>query len=339
MEVFDITRKNLESALLGNGFAKFRATQITQWIYQKRVFSFDEMSNISKEDRAKLAELFTITPMQPEEVFTSSDGTQKLAFKLYDGNVVETVIIPEETRCTLCVSTQAGCPLHCAFCRTGSLGFKRDLTVSEITGQVLAAQIASEERGQKITNLVFMGMGEPLLNFKNLLDSIEILLDDFCFNFSNRKITVSTSGVADKIVELGEKTKVNLAVSLHAVTDEKRSKIMPINKKYPLSALLRAIDSYPISRKMVVLEYVMLKNFNDTPEDAEKLAKIAKRYDAKVNLIPFNTFEGTAFEPTPMKKIIDFQNILIAKNVTALIRKSRGGDKLAACGQLGRVKS
>ena len=184
-----------------------------------------------------------------------------------------------------------------------------------------------------------MGMGEPLLNFENLLDSIDILLDDFGFNFSNRKITVSTSGIADKIVELGEKTKVNLAVSLHAVTDEKRDKIMPINKKYPLKELLKAIDSYPVSRKMVVLEYVMLKNFNDFPEDAEKLAKIAKRYDAKVNIIPFNTFDGAAFEPTPMKKIIDFQNILIAKNVTALIRKSRGGDKLAACGQLGRVKN
>lgn len=339
MELLDLTRKKLEDILLENGFAKFKATQIMQWIYQKRVFSFDEMTNISKSDRVKLAEMFEITPLFPSEVFTSSDGTQKLAFTLSDGNVVEAVIIPEETRCTLCVSTQAGCPLHCAFCRTGSLGFKRNLTVSEINSQVLSAQMAAEESGKRITNLVFMGMGEPLLNFQNLLDSIDILLDDFGFNFSNRKITVSTSGIADKIVELGEITKVNLAVSLHAVTDEKRDKIMPVNKKYPLKELLKAIDSYPVSRKMVVLEYVMLKNFNDTPEDAEKLAKIAKRYDAKVNIIPFNTFDGAAFEPTPMKKIIDFQNILIAKNVTALIRKSRGGDKLAACGQLGRVKT
>ena len=339
MELLDFTRKRLEEKLLENGFAKFKASQIMQWIYQKRVFSFDEMTNISKNDRVKLGEMFDISPVFPGETFTSSDGTEKLAFTLADGNVVEAVIIPEETRCTLCVSTQAGCPIKCAFCRTGSLGFKRNLTVSEINSQVLASQIEAEKSGKRITNLVFMGMGEPLLNFENLTNAIDILLDDFGFNFSNRKITVSTSGIADKIIELGERTKVNLAVSLHAVTDEKRDKIMPVNKKYPLKTLLKAIDSYPISRKMVVLEYVMLRNFNDFLEDAAALAKIAKRYDAKVNLIPFNTFEGAAFEATPMKKIIDFQNILISKNVTALIRKSRGGDKLAACGQLGRVGS
>ena len=230
MELLDFTRKKLESALLGNGFAKFKASQIMQWIYQKRVFSFDEMTNISKSDRVKLGEMFEITPVFPDETFTSSDGTEKLAFTLADGNVVEAVIIPEETRCTLCVSTQAGCPIKCAFCRTGSLGFRRNLTVSEINSQVLASQIESEKSGKRITNLVFMGMGEPLLNFENLLDATDILLDDFGFNFSNRKITVSTSGIADKIVELGERTKVNLAVSLHAVTDEKRDKIMPVNK-------------------------------------------------------------------------------------------------------------
>ena len=161
MELLDFTRKKLESALLGNGFAKFKASQIMQWIYQKRVFSFDEMTNISKSDRVKLGEMFEITPVFPDETFTSSDGTEKLAFTLADGNVVEAVIIPEETRCTLCVSTQAGCPIKCAFCRTGSLGFRRNLTVSEINSQVLASQIESEKSGKRITNLVFMGMGYP----------------------------------------------------------------------------------------------------------------------------------------------------------------------------------
>lgn len=339
MEILDFTREKLENLLEEKGYRKFKARQIMKWIYQKRLYSFSEMSDISKDDRVSLAELFEITPLSDIEIFSSEDGTKKLTFTLDDKNVVEAVIIPEEKRCTLCISSQAGCPLHCAFCRTGSLGFVRDLEVREIVSQVLAAQQTAEENGEKITNIVFMGMGEPLINFDNVIDAISILMDDFGFNFSNRKITVSTSGIADRIVELGVRTKVNLALSLHAVNDEKRSKIMPVNKKYPLSVLLKAVDEYPIQRKMVVLEYVMLKGFNDTPEDAFALAKIAKRLDAKVNIIPFNTFDGAKFEPTPMKKILDFQNILISKNVTALIRRSRGGDKLAACGQLGKVKN
>lgn len=338
MQLLDFTRKHLEIFLTEQGFKRFKAEQIMQWIYQKKVFSFDEMTNLSRQDRETFSQIFEITPLPAPQIFKSKDGTRKLTFTLEDGNVVEAVIIPEEKRRTLCISTQAGCPLCCAFCRTGSLGFSRNLEVREIVGQVVAAEMVLEESGQRLSNLVFMGMGEPLLNFDNLLKSIDILMDDFGLNFSNRRITVSTSGIADRIVELGERTNVNLAVSLHAVNDEKRSRIMPVNERFGLRQLLDALKGYPVGRKMIVLEYVLLNNFNDLPEDALALAKIAKLLDAKVNLIPFNTFPGAKFEPTPMKKILEFQNLLVAKHVTALIRKSRGGDELAACGQLGRLK-
>ena len=210
--------------------------------------------------------------------------------------------------------------------------------MSEITGQVLRAQMHVEKTEKRITNIVYMGMGEPLLNFKNTVDSIKILMDDLGMNFSNRKITVSTAGVADKIVPLGEMTGVNLAVSLHAVTDEKRSQIMNINNKYPIAELLKAARDYPAhQRKRVVLEYIMLKGFNDTVQDAKGLVKIAGQIKAKINLIPFHTFDGAPFEPTPMEDILKFQKYLTDRNVTALIRRSRGEDRLAACGQLGKV--
>lgn len=338
MEILELTKHAFESAVESAGYPKFRARQIIKWVYHRDVYSFEEMTDLSKEDRLSFAELFSITPLADPIVHESNDGTKKLTFSLDDGVVVESVIIPEEKRNTLCISTQAGCPLKCSFCRTGTLGFKRNLTVREITGQVIIAEQLLEKTEEHLSNVVYMGMGEPLLNFENTVGSIEILKDDTMLNFSNRRITVSTAGIADKIVELGERTAVNLAISLHAVNDEKRNEIMNINKKYPLKMLFDAARYYPgHQRKRVMLEYVMLKGFNDSDADAKELAKIAHSLNAKVNLIAFNTFDGAIFEPTPMKEILKFQEILISKNVTALLRKSRGGDDLAACGQLGKV--
>ena len=338
MELLDITRNIMEGVFEDAGYKAFRARQVFRWLYDSKVFNFDEMTNISRSDRERFSELFSITLIPEPEVFRSSDETEKLTFTLFDETVVESVIIPDGKRVTLCISTQAGCPLKCEFCRTGTLGFRRDLSVSEITGQVLRAQMHVEKTEKRITNIVYMGMGEPLLNFKNTVDSIKILMDDLGMNFSNRKITVSTAGVADKIVPLGEMTGVNLAVSLHAVTDEKRSQIMNINNKYPIAELLKAARDYPAhQRKRVVLEYIMLKGFNDTVQDATGLVKIAGQIKAKINLIPFHTFDGAPFEPTPMEDILKFQKYLTDRNVTALIRRSRGEDRLAACGQLGKV--
>ncbi|HQN72552.1 MAG TPA: 23S rRNA (adenine(2503)-C(2))-methyltransferase RlmN [bacterium] len=338
MEILEFTRQTFENAIESAGYPKFRARQIIRWIYHRDVYSFEEMTDLSKDDRVAFQELFSITPICEPAIHSSDDGTKKLTFMLEDGAVIESVIIPEEKRNTLCISTQAGCPLKCSFCRTGTLGFKRNLSVREIVGQVIRADNILEKTGEHLNNIVYMGMGEPLLNFENVVDSILILMDDLMLNFSNRRITVSTAGIADKIIELGEKTAVNLAISLHAVNDEKRSKIMDINKKFPIGSLINAARYYPAhQRKKVMLEYIMLKGFNDTAEDAKELAKIANQIDAKVNLIAFNTFEGAIFEPTPMKEILKFQEILISKNVTALLRKSRGSDELAACGQLGKV--
>lgn len=338
MELLDLTLSSMERAFQKAGYKSFRARQVFRWLYVAKVFDFEQMTNISKKDRDDYSKLFSLNLIAEPEVYKSEDETEKLTFTLDDGAVVESVIIPDWKRVTLCISTQAGCPLKCDFCRTGTLGFKRDLRVSEITGQVIRAAMHLENTEKKITNIVYMGMGEPLLNFENTVDSISILLDNLGMKFPKRKVTVSTAGVADKIVPLGERTGVNLAVSLHAVNDEKRSRIMSINKKFPLKDLIQASKDFPTHpRKQVVFEYLMLKGFNDTPADAKKLAKIAHEVNAKVNLIPFHTFDGAPFEPTPMEDILKFQQLLKDRNVMVLIRKSRGEDRLAACGQLGKI--
>jgi len=341
MDILDYTSEELKEYLIQNEFEKYRAGQIFQWIYQKFVFDFDEMTNISKKRRDELKKLFTFKePLFDVEIHSSSDGTEKLQFVTNDESSVEAVIIPEKDRNTLCISTQIGCPLSCTFCRTGSLGFKRNLTPGEIVWQVLYCQKYLMDKGRRVTNVVYMGMGEPLLNFESTMKSISILKDDMGMNFSNRKITVSTAGISDKIVEMGHREKVNLALSLHSPNDAVRTKIMPVTKKYPLKDLIETIKIYPISpRKRVLLEYVMLKGVNDSRKDAKELVKIAHYLNAKVNLIPFNIFEGCGFESTPMDEILAFQEYLASKNVTTLLRKSRGEDSLAACGQLGYVKT
>jgi 23S rRNA (adenine2503-C2)-methyltransferase len=341
IELFNLTHKQLIEVVEQNGFKKFRGNQIFEWIYAKTEFDFEKMTNISKQNRKEMAKIFSITPLKTPQIFIAPDKTEKYRFELDDGNLIETVLIPDKKRNTLCISTQAGCALKCSFCRTGSLGFARNLTVKEIVYQVIFAQKHLKKRNEKVNNIVFMGMGEPLLNFENTIDAISLIHDTQGLDFSNRRITVSTAGIIDKIIPLGEKTDgVNLAVSLHAADDETRSKIMPVNKTNPLKNLLNVLAKYPAhKRKRIVLEYILLKDINMREKDAKNLVKIAKKLNAKINLIPFNPFPGTIFEPASQEEMLAFQKLLIDRHATALMRKSRGGEKLAACGQLGLIKS
>ncbi|MCK5807939.1 23S rRNA (adenine(2503)-C(2))-methyltransferase RlmN [bacterium] len=336
MNLRGLTMQELTEEMLALHQPKFRAKQLFQWIHQHRVVNFSDMLNVSKELRASIDAAHTLTQLTITERHLSQDGTEKLTMTLEDKSVIEAVIIPDKKRITLCVSSQAGCPLNCSFCKTGHLGFLRNLTVAEIVGQVYAAQKIVEKQERRITNIVYMGMGEPLLNTGNVIKSIQILTDDFGQNFSNRKITVSTAGIADQLHQLGSETGVNLAISLHAATNELRDKIMPINKQFPLEVLMKAIREYPAhKRKKTVLEYILLKGINDSAADAKKLAKITHQLDAKVNLIPFNSFEGTSFEASSEEVVLAFQKLLVDKHITAIIRTARGDESSAACGQLG----
>ncbi len=336
MELIGLTRKTIEAELVKHEMKPFRARQIFQWIYQKLVTEFEEMTDISKEGRTYLHEHFSITPLAAPEVFASADGTEKYRFELADGNAIETVMIPEKERRTLCVSTQVGCPIKCSFCRTGSLGFARNLSVREIVGQVWFAEQRQRAAGSRISNIVFMGMGEPLLNLDAVCNSIEILLDELGFNLSNRRVTVSTVGIPGKLAELGRRTPVNLAISLHAVDNAVREKLIPMAKIYPLKELMKDIREYPLPpRRRPLIEYLMLKGVNDSPAAAQKLVKIVRSIDAKVNLIPFNSYDDCLFEPTPWEEVLAFQQILLDAKLTAIVRKSRGDETLAACGQLG----
>ncbi len=336
MNFFNLSLNELEELIITCNMRRYNAKQLFQWIYQKNIVSFDEMTNIKKEDRIKLSQILSLDFMNNYETFISPDETVKFKFKLKDESFVESVLIPEKDRNTLCISTQIGCPLACRFCRTGTMGFKRNLDTGEITGQILAVKKYLIEKNEKITNIVYMGMGEPLLNFENTIKSIDILKNDYAFAMSDRRITVSTAGIVDKIVELGEKTGVNLAISLHAPDQEKRLEIMPVTSaKYPFEKLVEALTKYPVpSRKRILIEYIMLKGVNDSEKDAYKLAKTANKLRAKVNIIPFNTFDTAPFEKSSDRQIEKFRDILISKNITAIIRKSRGSEEYAACGQL-----
>ncbi|MFO7736437.1 MAG: 23S rRNA (adenine(2503)-C(2))-methyltransferase RlmN [bacterium] len=339
MNILDLSFEELKKEIVRAGYKKFRAEQIFNWIYRKHTLSFQKMTNISLKAREELCEKFEIRTLPKPEIYKSPDGTQKLRFNTFDDSAVETVIIPEKNRNTICVSTQIGCPLGCLFCRTGYLGFKRNLETSEITGQILQAEKILKKENRRVTNIVYMGMGEPLLNFEKTVRSIKILKDDRGFNFSNRRITVSTVGISEKITELGKLTEVNLALSLHAVDNKTRSRIMPINRKNPIEPILEEVKRYPMhSRKKLLIEYIMLKDINDSENSAKALASIAHKINAKVNLIPFNSFRESRLKASSQKKIFDFQKILVDRHVTALIRKSRGEEHLAACGQLGHKK-
>ncbi|MBI5894065.1 MAG: 23S rRNA (adenine(2503)-C(2))-methyltransferase RlmN [Deltaproteobacteria bacterium] len=330
----DLTLNEIEHRLLSIGEKPFHARQIIAWLYAKNTASFDEMTDLSKGLREKLKTGFLIS--KPDIVSTeiSSDNTKKNLIKLDDGNCIESVLIPEENRLTLCVSTQAGCSLGCRFCMTGKMGFARNLKLSEMTDQIFAAQSALTDE-QKITNIVLMGMGEPLLNYDEVIKFLNILTEPKGFAFAARRITVSTAGIAPMIERLGKETKVNLAVSLNAAADEIRTNLMPINKKYPLKQLLDSCRRYPLQRnRRVTFEYILIKGVNDSLDDAKKLVKLLKDIPCKINLIPFNPFPDAGFERPDDKTVSAFQKILLDAEYTAFVRQSKGRDISAACGQL-----
>lgn len=339
--ILNLTKSEIKDILNLINEKPFRVSQILKWLYIKNVSSFREMSDLSVSLREKLSQIFCISDVTTEEIMESTDKSRKFIFKLGDDALIESVLIPEEKRNTLCISTQVGCPLSCSFCKTGRMGYKRNLTLSEIVGQVKSIlKIENDTLGRRITNLVFMGMGEPLLNYQNLRNALSILMDDSLYNFSKRKITVSTAGIVSNIIKLGSEIGVNLAISINSADEEKRTHIMPINKKYPLKLLRSTLIKYPIERRRrITFEYVMLKDFNDEISDAEKLCSFLQDIPAKVNLIPYNKAGETLFESSDEKKIEKFREYLLSKKIHTIIRRSRGADIGGACGQLGAYTS
>ncbi|WP_085901715.1 23S rRNA (adenine(2503)-C(2))-methyltransferase RlmN [Kiloniella majae] len=336
-----LSREELEAEVLSLGEAKFRAKQLWQWIYNRGAASFEEMTSLGKPFREKLEAGYVVGRPEIVEDLISVDGTRKWLLRFPDGNEVETVFIPEDDRGTLCVSSQVGCTLTCKFCHTGTQPLVRNLSPNEIVSQIIHARDAMEEwpssaPGRRVTNIVMMGMGEPLYNYENVKAALNIVMDGEGLTISRRRITLSTSGVVPEIRRCGVDLGVNLAISLHAVDDETRSKIMPINNKYPLKELLDACREYPgvSNSRRITFEYVMLKDVNDSMEDAKKLLQLLKGIPAKINLIPFNPWPGSFFECSSNNQIRRFSNYLFEKGVSAPIRTTRGEDILAACGQL-----
>jgi len=330
--LLDFTLPRLTEWLAARGEKPFRARQVFRWIHQRGVGDFDAMTDLAKTLREKLHASAEVRAPAVLSEHRSADGTIKWLFDVGTGNGIETVFIPEEDRGTLCVSSQVGCALACDFCSTGRQGFNRDLAVGEIIGQLWMAV----RSGVRVTNVVMMGMGEPLNNFAPVVDAMSIMLDDHAYGLSRRRVTLSTSGVVPQIRKLKEALPVALAVSLHAPNDAIRSRIMPVNDAYPISALLDACRDYLESapRDFITFEYVMLKGVNDAPDHARELARLLATVPSKVNLIPFNPFPDSGFEATEMERVRRFQKILLDAGYVATIRKTRGDDIDAACGQL-----
>jgi 23S rRNA (adenine2503-C2)-methyltransferase len=335
VNLLDFDRKGLQAFFVEWGEKPFRATQLLKWIYQEGVTDFSEMSNLSKPLRQKLSEHCHIGLPEIVAEQRASDGTCKWAMQMSCGNRVESVYIPESRRATLCVSSQVGCALACSFCSTAQQGFNRNLSCAEIIGQLYLAQ---QRLGpdQRISNVVMMGMGEPLLNFDNAVSAMNLMMDDFAFGLSKRRVTVSTSGVVPTMYRLAEVCDVSMAVSLHAPTDALRDQLVPINQKYPLNELMEACRRYAESgpRKHITFEYVMLDGINDTPEHARALLKLLKNVPSKINLIPFNPFPQSLYRCSDAATILKFRDILQDNDIVTTIRKTRGDDIDAACGQL-----
>jgi 23S rRNA (adenine2503-C2)-methyltransferase len=327
-----LPKQGIESFIKESGLPAFRARQLIHWIYERYARSIQDITEFSKDLRDALSDKAYISNLVLLDRQISKDKTEKFLFELEDRETIESVLIPEEERLTLCISSQVGCALGCLFCLTGKLGLKRNLKAHEIADQIINASRLILPR--RITNVVFMGMGEPLLNFEDVVDALWRITG--LMKISPRRVTLSTSGIAPKILELANRAPmVNLAISLNATTDKVRDYIMPVNKMYPLKKLLDACREFPIPpRRRITFEYVMLKGINDTPEDAKRLVNLLKGIPSKVNLIPFNPFEGCGFKRPDDETVLRFQQILVDSNMTALIRKSKGQDILAACGQL-----
>ncbi len=330
IDIKDFCLEELENFLQGLGKERYRAKQIFKWLYQKGAASFDEMTNLSKEFRGALSERVRVSSLVQEQVEVSVDGTKKFLFVLEDGSSIESVLIPEEDRATLCVSTQVGCAMGCTFCLTGTFRLTRNLRCAEIVNQVCAIQ-----KTERITNIVLMGMGEPLANLENVIRALKIMISADGFQISNRRVTVSTSGLVPEMEKLGKAVTVNLAVSLNATKDEQRDQLMPINRTYPLAALLAACRNFPLpNRRMITIEYVLVRGINDSLDDAKRLVRLLRGIPVKVNLIPFNEFEGCDYQCPEQQAIDRFHGYLLEKNLTVITRASRGADISAACGQL-----
>jgi 23S rRNA (adenine2503-C2)-methyltransferase len=341
--LLNLDRQGLEIFFTEIGEKPFRARQVMQWIHQHGVVDFADMTNLGKPLREKLAGLAEIRLPKITHEQVSEDGTRKWLLQLDDGNSIETVFIPEDDRGTLCISSQVGCSLNCSFCHTARQGFNRNLATWEIIAQLWVARRAMgwQMRDDRvISNVVLMGMGEPLLNYDNVISAMRIMLDDVAYGLSRRRVTLSTSGLIPAMKQLKRDCDVSLAVSLHAPDDELRNELVPINKKYPLADLMAACRDYVAgeSRRKITFEYVMLAGINDSDEHARKLASLLKNVPAKVNLIPFNSFPGTQYHCSSEKRINRFRDILIQNGLVTITRKTRGDDIDAACGQLaGRV--
>jgi 23S rRNA (adenine2503-C2)-methyltransferase len=331
----DLTLKEFEAQLIERKEPSYRAKQIWQWLFQKRAASFAEMTNLSAALRARLAEDFRISRLPILREAVSNDGTRKFLFGLSDGQTIESVLIPETNRLTLCVSTQAGCGFGCVFCATAVLGLKRNLRASEILDQILEASRSLAD-DQRITHVVLMGMGEPLANYAETVKALEVMADtSWGFGISPRRITLSTVGLVPEIKRLMEETKVNLAISLHAPTEELRGRLMPVNRKYSLQRLMDCCRALPIPRrKRITFEYVLLRGVNDSMDQAEALCQLLQGIRCKINVIPFNPHPGSLYRRPDAAAVEKFQQVLLAHGVQINIRRARGDDIQAACGQL-----
>ncbi len=348
-DLLTLDRTELGTYFESLGEKPFRANQLFKWMYQEFETNFEQMTNLSKALRARLAEQASIDFPAIEQTQLAEDGTRKWLMRLHDGNGIEVVLIPEENRATLCISSQVGCSLNCTFCATARQGFNRNLNAGEIVGQVWQAwrELEREKQGvlryqqpgkdpRPITNIVFMGMGEPLLNYDEVTKAIRILLDDFAFGLSRRRITLSTAGVVPGMKRLSEELPVSLAVSLHATDDNLRNELVPLNKKYSIDVLLAACRDYVAgrARERITFEYLMLDGVNDSDAQAYALAKLLKTVPAKVNLIPFNPVENVPYIRSNLRRVNAFREILMQNGIITVTRKTRGDDIDAACGQL-----
>lgn len=340
--LLDFNRQGLREFFKSIDEKPFRADQLMKWIYQQGESDFEKMTNLNKTLRAKLQDKCEIRAPEIAVQQQATDGTIKFALRLEGGQEVETVWIPEADRATLCVSSQVGCALECTFCSTAQQGFNRNLTVGEIIGQVWRVAttigLSKDTAKRPITNVVMMGMGEPLLNLKNVVPAMDIMLDDFGFGLSKRRVTLSTSGVVPALDKLGDMIDVALAISLHAPTDDLRDEIVPVNKKYPIEEFLAGVRRYlaksNANQGRVTVEYVMLNGINDSMEQAHQLAKVLKDTPSKINLIPFNPYPGSPYTCSSNSRIDRFSKVLMEYGFTTVVRKTRGDDIDAACGQL-----
>lgn len=342
IDLKNFTENTLVDYVEGIGQSRFRAKQIMGWLYRPGIKEFSQMTDLAKVFRAHLDENAYISSFTDPIIEKASDGCVKFGFRLFDGHILESVLIPEPDRNTLCISSQVGCAMGCTFCLTGTMGFIRNLSVAEIVNQVCAARdyLLNEPKDKligpdRITNVVYMGMGEPLNNLDNVLDSLSILTNHKGLDIAARKITVSTCGIVPKLKVLGENSPVNLAISLHAITDSVRSSLMPVNKRYNLDELLEACRTYPMQkRKRIMFEYTLLQGINDSDMDARMLVRKLKDIPCKINLLSYNECPTLPYKSPDKKRLLAFQKILLDAHYTVFIRSSRGTDISAACGQL-----